>query len=543
MTRLKAPNARGVAVSFLPATAALILIASCGGGKTSQSSDQRTLHLVEAQEKERMRFCVGNEQAVQATQADSATIDRYNLACSHDMFYVRSALEEACAKDSAGAPKLCSRLTSGNDDRLVETPMDIAAYRERPDWSAPDVDQSQDYPTISTQTTVAARRGNIKVTLTLTSVLLFNQGQEAMEAARWTTKILGQDLSGDHAVVLPAIQVDVNAVGKVLDESRLLLIYRTKDGKLWRLGEWSPVQDGKSVHLMAVPKAAKDWEMLQQGGAISLALEAEDPSDNYSVLFSTTGQRETVRAFLKAMPYTDRVMSYRALLAPEKSKEPIWRGVTDRLQQTTRRALRNLSALSGSGSDLIAAAVEGDAEMASALLNAGVDPDATDVNGATPLIVASANGHLDIVRLLLERGAGALVTDKSGATALMYAAERGHDKVVSELLRSGARRTINYKDSEGWTALMFASRMGRRNIVLSLIKEGASLNAQQDQGATAMILAAAKGHDDIVRDLYYAGADQYLSTPEGTTTLSAAAAYKHKNIASFLAEKLALDLM
>ena len=533
---------------FAPAAALLIAaltlgaVASCSGKKTAVSSDERTLHLVEALEKERTQFCVENEEAYEMNTAGSAVAARYELSCSDDMLFVRSYLEAACAERGAKAPQHCGLLAVEKSERIVDAIMDIAALRDRPDWRAPEIDRSQGFPAPSGPTTVTARRGNIKVTLTLTSTLLRNQGTEMLEEARWTTKLLGQKLSGKYGVVLPAIRIDVNDVGEILNETKLHLIYRTHDGKLWRLGEWPPVADQKSIHLFAVPRAAKDWEVLKKGGTISLALEAEDPTDNYSIMFSNDGQRAAIEGFLETMPYEESVQSYMSIIAPEKPRDSLWRKLGDRLEQKTRDLLQKLDALSGTGEDLILAAAEGDVSRTAALLKTGVDPNATAVGGVTPLIAASGNGHDDVVTLLLKNGADLSYSDHNGATALIYAAQYGHDDVVRELLNNSGSRILNKKDAEGWTALMCAAERGHRNIVRRLIDKRARLNERQDRGATAIILAAAKGHAPIVRDLLDAGADPYLSTPEGTNALTAAAAYRHKDVVDILTERLAADL-
>ena len=69
------------------------------------------------------------------------------------------------------------------------------------------------------------------------------------------------------------------------------------------------------------------------------------------------------------------------------------------------------------------------------LLEAGVDRNAVNINGATALHVAAlgmnrseaAAAHLPVLRLLLQAGVDKALTDRSGRTALDCAFKSGYD--------------------------------------------------------------------------------------------------------------------
>lgn len=68
------------------------------------------------------------------------------------------------------------------------------------------------------------------------------------------------------------------------------------------------------------------------------------------------------------------------------------------------------------------------------MLEAGADPNSSDLDGLNPLMMASHAGKLEVVEALLEAGADVEARTKSGHTAVSIAERKGH-KRVSKLLR------------------------------------------------------------------------------------------------------------
>ncbi len=98
-----------------------------------------------------------------------------------------------------------------------------------------------------------------------------------------------------------------------------------------------------------------------------------------------------------------------------------------------------LASLAGTGcTALHIAAAMGSAELTSALLAAGADPNAADTDTETVLMWAAGLGHGHTVEMLLAAGARHdAVTDLDG-TALRWAVKSGDAPTVRVLLRSGA---------------------------------------------------------------------------------------------------------
>ncbi|MFF4730248.1 ankyrin repeat domain-containing protein [Streptomyces mirabilis] len=98
----------------------------------------------------------------------------------------------------------------------------------------------------------------------------------------------------------------------------------------------------------------------------------------------------------------------------------------------------------------------GDTARVKAVLRAGADPERADSEGTTPLYEASVNGEAEIARLLLEAGASP-DTESSGlgadGTPLCAAACWGHTETVRELLAHGADPNLREDHGTGWSPL------------------------------------------------------------------------------------------
>ena len=81
---------------------------------------------------------------------------------------------------------------------------------------------------------------------------------------------------------------------------------------------------------------------------------------------------------------------------------------------------------------------EGDAELLTAHVDAGLPVDLTNSAGDTLLLLAAYHRHADLVRALLERGADHARVNDRGQTALGAAVFRQDVEAVTALLEAGA---------------------------------------------------------------------------------------------------------
>ena len=154
--------------------------------------------------------------------------------------------------------------------------------------------------------------------------------------------------------------------------------------------------------------------------------------------------------------------------------------------------------------------------MAAALLEAGADACAADVNGLTAVHVAAQHAPVSVLRALLAAGGSATAAQADGATPLHWAALApcGAAARVAMLVAAGAavNAAIGAPRRAGETPLHAAAESGSIEAVQSLLERGALVDARANvdglTNATPLHAAAARPSEEaIVRHLLRAGAD------------------------------------
>lgn len=176
---------------------------------------------------------------------------------------------------------------------------------------------------------------------------------------------------------------------------------------------------------------------------------------------------------------------------------------------------------------LVAAARAGDEKAVRRLLDAGVDPDASDGDGRTAVTHAAYGGHASVVHALLEAGADVDRQDASRANPLLSTGETGFLDVLEAVL--AAEPDLTRTNRFGGTALIPAADRGHVDVVRRLLGTAIDVDHVNDLGWTALLEAVILGdggssHTEIVRLLVEAGADTTIADREGVTPVEHARA-------------------
>ena len=153
----------------------------------------------------------------------------------------------------------------------------------------------------------------------------------------------------------------------------------------------------------------------------------------------------------------------------------------------------------GAKPQLTKAAANRQEKIINGLLQAGVDPDITDLHGQTALMHASILGHMNVVKILLQWGANPNKEDLQGQTPLHKAAIWGCKNVAIQLIFAGAE--LNKTDLWGQTPLLVAVGNNKKEIVQLLVDSGADQTIARENGTTPIYLAHKLGYDDIIQIL------------------------------------------
>ncbi|MGH0117029.1 UNVERIFIED_CONTAM: hypothetical protein FKN15_024974 [Acipenser sinensis] len=174
------------------------------------------------------------------------------------------------------------------------------------------------------------------------------------------------------------------------------------------------------------------------------------------------------------------------------------------------------------------AALNGNMELISLLLEAQATVDIKDQKGMRPLHYAAWQGKVEPMKMLLKSGSSVNSQSDEGQIPLHLAAQHGHYDVSEMLLQHQSNPCI--VDNAGKTPLDLACEFGRVGVVQLLLSSSMSAALLEpkpgdttDPNSTSPLHQAAKnGHIDIIRLLLQAGIDINRQTKAGTALHEAA---------------------
>lgn len=155
---------------------------------------------------------------------------------------------------------------------------------------------------------------------------------------------------------------------------------------------------------------------------------------------------------------------------------------------------------------LMAATLEGKADIVRALIAAGADVNAKMQQFLTvdALEFAVDKGYADIVKILLDAGADPNWNNQNpGLCPILKTVRQGNAEIVRMLIDAGAA----VKFGTGFRLLVEAAEKSTAEIVQILIDAGCNVNTRNSGGDTPLTAACKRANAEVVRTLIAAGAN------------------------------------
>lgn len=183
---------------------------------------------------------------------------------------------------------------------------------------------------------------------------------------------------------------------------------------------------------------------------------------------------------------------------------------------------------------LLACGKDGNIEAAKVLLRIGANPNVKNKEGWSPLTLAINWNNWDIVRLLASNQANLDEIDPQGNLPLIACIMAGDYATVETLLRAGAN--LKVKDKEGWSPLTIAANEMHWDMVRLITSFKPNLNELSPYGDTALILACENKNYATIETLLKAGANPNIKNKDGYSPLAIASSNGHWDIIELLAK-------
>ena len=195
--------------------------------------------------------------------------------------------------------------------------------------------------------------------------------------------------------------------------------------------------------------------------------------------------------------------------------------LTERLNQN-RRLVNSRNAYGQTPLALAMGTDKPDFNSVLALLNAGADPNATNLFGGTPYSVAVEREHANFVTVLSHHGGK---ENTQTRTAPLRMAARKNLLADAEALLKRDATLINATDELRRTPLHLACASGELPLIELLLKAGADVNARDFADNTPLHAAALARKTDLVTALLARKADPNTANRQRATPLHQAATF------------------
>lgn len=139
------------------------------------------------------------------------------------------------------------------------------------------------------------------------------------------------------------------------------------------------------------------------------------------------------------------------------------------------------------GTALFASLYSGDESITQYLLDRRANPDALAPSG-NPIVFEVISARPDRLRCFVDAGVNLDVRDNQGATPLLAACRSG-GRAAQAILLLEKGQDINARDSLSLTPLMYAAMSQSVEIAKALLSRGALVNAANKTGSTALMYA------------------------------------------------------
>ncbi len=154
------------------------------------------------------------------------------------------------------------------------------------------------------------------------------------------------------------------------------------------------------------------------------------------------------------------------------------------------------------------AVVSGNLEMVQAMIESGIDVNASDTKGVTPLMAASFKGHEKLVQYFIDYGADLTQKSKEGLTAMDYAIQKEKYEIARIIKKAIENEQKNPR-------IFSIIEKGNVHHLERFIEHGFNVNMVNEEGDSPLMKAIGKADLEMAKILLSAGADMKIQNKKG----------------------------